>query len=429
MERKAMQALSSWKVSRRRKPLILRGARQTGKTWLMREFGRTQFAKTAYISFDNNPVMSAVFNEDFNISRILMAIGIETGQKVTAGDTLVVLDEIQECPKAITALKYFCEQAPGFHVVAAGSLLGVALHRGVSFPVGKVDSLDIYPMTFREFLRALGKDELAEVITTLDEQLLRSFRPLFADLLKKYCFVGGMPEAVACFAQESDLHEVRQIQNGIVTMYEQDFGKHTPVEMILRLRMAWNSIPVQLARENKKFMYGAVKQGSRAKEFELALAWLADCGLVHRVSRVSKPAIPLKAYSDLGAFKLFLSDVGLLGALSGIEARTILEGNRLFTEFKGAMAEQYVLQQIVSDTEYIPYYYVNPSTQTEIDFIIQKDDGVVPIEVKAGENLTGKSLKAFCQKFSPDMAVRTSMADYIRQDWLTSLPLWAIAAL
>lgn len=429
MERTAMKSLVRWKERKNRKPLIIKGARQVGKTWLMKAFGKRCFKYTAYVNFDNNERMKSVFESNYDIERILMAINIETGVKIVPKETLIIFDEIQEAPKAIAALKYFCEEASEYPLVAAGSLLGVAIHKGVSFPVGKVDTLQLNPFSFREFLMAVGEEGLAKLIEEKDYHMMLSFREKYIDWLKKYYYIGGMPEVVASFVEEKDFHEVRYLQKQIIEMYENDFSKHTTEIELPRIRMVWNSIPMQLAKENKKFLFGKIKEGARAKEFEIAIEWLQDCGLITKVYKVNKPAMPLKAYMEFSTFKLFLVDVGLLGAMSDLDARTILEGNSIFTEFKGALTEQYVLQQLIADTEYIPYYYTETKSEGEIDFIIQKGMDIVPVEVKAEENLRAKSLKVYCEKFKPKEAIRTSMSDYRQQEWMTNIPLWAIAGL
>lgn len=426
MKRFAMEKLISWKQKENRKPLILKGARQVGKTWLMKEFGRQHFEKCAYVNLDNNQRMRDVFEGDYDIDRILMAVSIETGVTVTPGDTLLILDEIQEAPRAIASLKYFCENAPEYAVIAAGSLLGVAIHEGVSFPVGKVDILEVHALNFREFLEAMGEVQLAELISRKDYPMMTIFKDKYITWLKNYYYIGGMPEVVQRFVNRRDYREVRAIQNTIIQLYEADFSKHTTDKELPRIRMVWNSIPMQLAKENKKFFFGQIREGARGKDFEIAIEWLLDCGLIKKVYRVNKPAMPLKAYMDFSAFKLFLLDIGLLGALSELDAGTILEGSRIFVEFKGALTEQYVLQQLVSDTDYTPYYYAPTKSTYEIDFMVQKGKEVVPVEVKAETNLRAKSLKTYCEKYHPEYAVRTSMADYEEQGELTNLPLYAV---
>ena len=432
MERYAMQKLVQWKQRKNRKPLILKGARQVGKTWLMQEFGKQYFKNTAYVNFDRNDHMADVFEQDYNVERILMAINIETGVKIVPGETLIIFDEIQENPRAIASLKYFCEDAPEYAIIAAGSLLGVAIHKGVSFPVGKVDTLELHPLCFREFLSAVGEEGLVSLLDnkeTIASEI--TYNPVFQDKyivwLKKYYFIGGMPEVVATFIDNKDFSEVRYLQKRIIELYEDDFSKHTTENELPRIRMVWNSIPMQLAKENKKFFFGKIKEGARAKDFELAIEWLQDCGLIKKVYNVSKPAMPLKAYIEFSAFKLYLLDVGLLGAMSELDAKSILQGNTIFTEFKGAMTEQYVLQQLVSDTEYTPYYFSESKSEGEIDFLVQKGMDVIPIEVKAEENLRAKSLKVFCNKYQPNIAIRTSMSNYREQEWMTNIPLWVIS--
>jgi predicted AAA+ superfamily ATPase len=429
MERQAMQYLNNWKDKRNRKPIIIKGARQVGKTWLMKEFGKSNFKQTAYVNFESSNVLKNLFVENFDTKRIISAIGIETGLQINARDTLIILDEIQEAEGGITALKYFYENAPEYYIVAAGSLLGISLHKHTSFPVGKVDFIDLYPLNFEEFLLARGEQQLLTLISTKDWGLVKQFKLKYINLLRLYYYVGGMPEAVSYFSETEDYHEVRQIQNRILSSYEQDFSKHAPTEIVPRIRMLWNAIPAQLAKENRKFIYSAVKKGSRAKDFELALSWLSDCGLVHKVNRISKPGIPLKAYEDFNAFKLFTLDVGLLAAMGNISAKTLLNGNVIFEEFKGALTEQYVLQQLKTMAEMVIYYWSSERSSGEIDFILQHEGNIFPVEVKAEENLQAKSLKAFYQKYPNTIAVRTSMSDYRKEDWLTNIPLYSIFAL
>lgn len=426
MERFAMKKLLRWKEKKNRKPMLLKGARQVGKTWLMKEFGRRYFKHTAYVNFDNNKYMKDVFDNDYDIERILLAVNIASGTKIVPGETLIIFDEIQENPKAIASLKYFCEDAPEYAVIAAGSLLGVAIHEGVPFPVGKVDTLELNPLSFREFLYAVEEDGLGNLLEVQNEDLLKSYREKYIDWLKKYYYIGGMPEVVATFVENKDFTEVRYLQKKIIEMYEDDFSKHTTGSELPRIRMVWNSIPMQLAKENKKFFFGKIKEGARSKDFEIAIEWLQDCGMIKKVYNLSKPYVPLKAYVEFSAFKLYLLDVGLLGALSELDARTILEGNVIFTEFKGALTEQYVLQQLITDTEYTPYYYSKSKAESEIDFVIQKENHIVPIEVKAEENLRAKSLRVYCDKYKPEIAIRTSMSDYREQEWMVNVPLYLL---
>lgn len=426
MYRMAMENLLAWKQSRRRKPLIIEGARQVGKTWLMKEFGRQAYGDTVYINFDSNARMAELFASDLDTKRLVLGLELYAGRKIDPENALLIFDEVQEVPRALAALKYFCEDAPQYHIVCAGSLLGIALHRGTSFPVGKVDFLKLYPLTFQEFLMAIGKKQFSELLDQQDFSMITSFRETYADALKQYYFVGGMPEAVESFAENQDFNEVRQIQKRILAAYEQDFSKHAPNEVVPRLRMLWNSIPAQLAKENKKFIYGLVREGARAKDYETALLWLSDCGLVHRVSRVNAPGIPLRAYEDMKAFKLFVLDVGLLGCMTGLHQRTLLDGNALFAEFKGALTEQYVCQQLKTLADLELCYYTNGRGSCEVDFVVDTGGRVMPLEVKAETNLRAKSLKTYREKFSPELAIRTSMADYRKEDGLVNLPLYAI---
>lgn len=427
MKRNQLAYLQQWKKASSRKPLIIRGARQVGKTWLMKAFGNQEYERTAYVNLESNPALRSVFASDFDINRILTAIRIETGETVEPGKTLLILDEIQEAPAALTSLKYFNENAPEYHIVAAGSLLGVALNAGTSFPVGKVDFMDLYPLSFSEFLEAVNEQGLADLLKSHDWGLVTSYAGRYIDWLKKYYYVGGMPEAVAAFAKNADFQEVRAIQKRILVAYEQDFSKHAPSGIVPRIRMLWNSIPAQLAKENRKFIYGLLRQGARAKDYELAMSWLIDCGLIHKVNNVSKPAIPLKAYEDFQAFKLFLVDVGLLAAMTDLDVKTLLVGNNIFEEFKGALTEQYVLQQLLTGQEVGIYYWSPENARSEIDFLIQLAGQVIPVEVKATENLQAKSLKVYYEKYNPSTVIRTSMSPYRKEAWLTNLPLYAIA--
>ena len=426
MYRIAIEKLYKWKNSKRRKPLIIEGARQVGKTWLMKEFGKQAYADTVYINFDSNSRMADLFSADLDTDRLIMGLELYAGRKINPENTLLIFDEVQEVPRALASLKYFYENAPQYHIVCAGSLLGIALHQGTSFPVGKVDFLKLYPLSFSEFLMATGNERFAELLKNQDYEMITSFKQTYIDALKHYYFVGGMPEAVQSFAESKDFNEVRAIQKRILAAYEQDFSKHAPNEIVPKIRMLWNSIPSQLARENKKFIYGLVREGGRAREYETAIMWLSDCGLVHKVSRVNAAGIPLKAYEDLKAFKLFIVDVGLLGCMTGLRQRTLLDGDDLFVEFKGALTEQYVCQQLKTIEDLGVYYYTNDRGSCEIDFVVDTGEQIVPIEVKAETNLRAKSLKTYRERFGPELSIRTSMADYKKADWLLNLPLYAI---
>lgn len=424
MYRYAIENLYKWKEKKNRKPLVIQGARQVGKTWLMKEFGEKAYKNTVYINFDSNSSMKDLFETDFDIERLIMGIEIYSGTKIDYKNTLIIFDEIQEVPKAISSLKYFYENAPQYHIICAGSLLGVALHKGTSFPVGKIDFLKLYPLTFKEFLLATGNENFLKLIEKNDYSMIKVFREKFVETLKHYYFVGGMPECVSDFSQNKDFNEVRNIQKRILLAYEQDFSKHAPHEIVPRLRMLWNSIPSQLSRENKKFIYGIVREGARSKEYEMALMWLIDCGLVHKISRVTTPKLPLKAYEDLKAFKLFMLDTGLLTCMTGLNQSTLIDGNKLFTEFKGALTEQYVLQQFVTIDNLNIYYYTNSRGSCEIDFLIDNGENIIPVEVKAELNLKAKSLKVYKEKYAPEISVRISMNDYNEEEWLLNLPLY-----
>lgn len=426
MYRIAIEKLYKWKNSKRRKPLIIKGARQVGKTWLMKEFGKQAYADTVYINFDSNSGMAGLFAADLDTDRLILGLELYAGHKINPDDTLLIFDEIQEVPRALASLKYFYENAPQYHIVCAGSLLGIALHQGTSFPVGKVDFIKLYPLSFREFLMATGGERFAELLKKQDYEMITGFKQTYIDALKYYYFVGGMPEAVQSFAENKDFSEVRAIQQRILAAYEQDFSKHAPNEIVPKIRMLWNSIPSQLARENKKFLYGLVREGGRAREYETAIMWLSDCGLVHKISRVNTAGVPLKAYEDLKAFKLFVVDVGLLGCMAGLHPRTLLYGDDLFAEFKGALTEQYVCEQLKTIEDLGIYYYANDRGSCEIDFVVDTGEHIVPIEVKAETNLRAKSLKTYRERFGPELSVRTSMADYRKEDWLLNLPLYAI---
>ncbi|MDR2131425.1 MAG: ATP-binding protein [Odoribacteraceae bacterium] len=426
MYRDAIIPLNNWKKDKFRKPLILRGARQVGKTWLLQEFGRASYAKFVYVNFEETLALRNIFTTDFDIERIITVLQIHSGVTITAGDTLIVLDEIQSAERGITSLKYFCERMPQYHIIAAGSLLGMGLHGPVSFPVGKVDFIDLRPLSFHEFLLSLNEPGLVKALKAKDWSVISLFKEKLKAYLRYYFYVGGMPEVVEAFAQTRDWQLVRRIQNRILHSYEGDFSKHVPNETVPRVRMVWQSIPSQLAKENKKFVYGAIKEGARAKDFELAIQWLVDCGLVLKSHRVSKPGMPLAAYQDLSAFKLFLHDIGLLGAMAGLNARTIIEGDEIFTEFKGALTEQYVMQQLRLESERVIAYWTNERSTSEVDFVIQDEGDVIPIEVKAGESLKARSFKLFCEKYKPVKAIRTSLSDYHEESWMTNVPLYGI---
>lgn len=422
MERTAIQELINWKRKKNHKPLIICGARQVGKTWIMKEFARREYKNSVYINFEKDIKFKNLFT-DYNIERIIDSISLSTGINIDS-DTLLIFDEIQEVDRGLTALKYFYEDAPQYDIVVAGSLLGVAMHSQQSFPVGKVDFMYLYPLSFNEFLVAMGESKIVETISQKKWQVLDFVSEKLSRLLKLYFYIGGMPEAVSNYIENKDLQNVRDIQHAILDAYERDFSKHAPNDQVPRIRLVWNSIIGQLSKENKKFIYGFVKEGSRAKDFELAIEWLKDAGLIYRINRTKSGLMPLSAYEDFSAFKLFLLDIGLLTAMGKVSAQTILDGDELFNCFKGALTEQYVLQQLASIRECDIYYWSADNSQGELDFLVQHDGKIIPIEVKASENLKSKSLSVFTQKYSL-FGRRFSMSGYREQDWMENIPLWA----
>lgn len=425
MERSIYSSLKKWKESPTRKPLILQGARQVGKTYILKEFGAREYSEVVYINCDDNNDMQNMF-VDYDVDRIIRSMSAISGVSIKPSTTLLILDEIQEVERGLASLKYFCEKAPEYHVAVAGSLLGITLHEGTSFPVGKVDMLYMYPMDFEEFLLAMGKEQLVELLRNNSWAALTPLRGMLTELLRQYYFVGGMPEAVKTYVERGDIWEVRSIHSKIIDAYRNDMSKHVPKQQVQRINMVWNSIPSQLARDNKKFIYGALRKGARANDFEIAIQWLVDSGLVHKVHRISKPVVPLKFYEDMASFKLFLLDCGLLGALSETPPEQILIGDNVFEEYKGAFTENYVLQQLKSLPRTFVYYYSNDNSTLEIDFVVQHDTHIIPIEVKAEENLRAKSLRQFVTANPGLHGVRFSMSDYREQDWLTNVPLWAV---
>lgn len=425
MERSIYSSLKKWKESPTRKPLILQGARQVGKTYILKEFGAREYSEVVYINCDDNNDMQNMF-VDYDVDRIIRSLSAISGVSIKPSTTLLILDEIQEVERGLASLKYFCEKAPEYHVAVAGSLLGITMHEGTSFPVGKVDMLYMYPMDFEEFLLAMGKEQLVELLRNNSWAALTPLRGMLTELLRQYYFVGGMPEAVKTYVERGDIWEVRSIHSKIIDAYRNDMSKHVPKQQVQRINMVWNSIPSQLARDNKKFIYGALRKGARANDFEIAIQWLVDSGLVHKVHRISKPVVPLKFYEDMASFKLFLLDCGLLGALSETPPEQILIGDNVFEEYKGAFTENYVLQQLKSLPRTFVYYYCNDNSTLEIDFVVQHEAHVIPIEVKAEENLRAKSLRQFVTDNSGLHGVRFSMSDYREQDWLTNVPLWAV---
>ncbi len=429
MKRIAYSGLLEWKNKKTRKPLLIKGARQVGKTWLMKELGKNEYESVAYINFEKITQLANLFEQDFDIPRILRSIQLVTGIIPKPGETLIIFDEIQSVKRGLLSLKYFFEDAPEYHVIAAGSLLGLSIHKDDSFPVGKVDFLELYPLSYEEYVLAMGKENLLDALHRQEWELIKAFRSNYIELLKQYYFIGGMPEVVKSFIQNNDYNEVREIQNSILESYDNDFSKHPPLDVVPRIKMVWNAIPSQLAKENRKFVYGAVKNGGRAKEFELAIMWLEDAGLIHKINRVSNASLPLGGFVDIGAFKLFIVDIGLLGAKSGLDAKTLIEGNHIFGQYKGALTEQYVLQQLICSGGIETYYWSSEQGIAEIDFLIQTKGRVIPVEVKAEENLKAKSLKSFRDKFHPDLSIRTSMSDFRKEETMTNLPLYGISVI
>lgn len=424
MYREAIQDLVKWKESKRHMPLIIRGARQVGKTWLMKEFGRQEYEKVAYVSFDNNSRLDILFQGEMDVKKLIDGLNIEVGFNINPRNTLIIFDEIQQNPFALTSLKYFNENAPEYDIIVAGSLLGVAHHKGTGFPVGKVEYLNLHPLSFREFLLALEETQLLKIIDENNFEMQRVFKRDLVDLLRKYCYIGGMPKVVASFIEKRDYNLVRKFQKNILMDYEEDFSKHIMPEQVERVRLLWNAIPSQLVKENKKCVYGKIKPGARSKDFEIALNWLIDSGLVHKISRASEPKMPLKAYEDASSYKLFLLDVGLLAAMTDLDIQSLLEEDRLFSDYNGALTEQYVLQSIMNLNRLPIFYWA--SNRAELDFIIQVRNRVIPIEVKATINLQAKSLKVFRQKYAPEISIRTSLADFEENQGLFNIPLFDI---
>ena len=426
MERKAYSQLLAWKNNPHHKPLILNGARQVGKTWLLKHFGEKEYKNVAYVNCDRSPQMEMILREGFDMSRIIRNISAMTNVDIRPHETLIILDEIQSIPKGLSSLKYFCEDAPDYDVAVAGSLMGLQLHRGESFPVGKVDMLKLYPMTFGEFLLAKGEKVKKEALDNKEYETMSAVSPLYVELLRQYYFTGGMPAAVSAFIEGQPLHTVRQIQKDILNDYIRDFSKHAPGNEVPRINLVWNSIPSQLGKENRKFIYGMLKKGARAKEFELAIQWLVDCGLVYKIPRTAKVAMPVRFYEDFSAFKLYLLDVGLFGAMVNAPASEILIGSNIFSEYKGTFTELYVLQQMVTVRDLDIYYYSTDDSRTEIDFIVQHEGRVTPVEVKAEENLRAKSLRQVVTNNPSLHGLRFSMSDYRQEDWLDNVPLYGV---
>jgi predicted AAA+ superfamily ATPase len=423
MYRSVVNQLIEWKESDERKPLIVLGARQVGKTYSLLDFGKQHYKYVAYINCDENEQAKNLFVQDYNMERVLFAIAAIAGVPVVPGDTLIILDEIQELQKGLASLKYFCENAPEYHVCVAGSLLGITLRHGESFPVGKVDMIRMFPMSFTEFLIARGRNLMAEQLQKKNWYMLTGLHLTLVQMLREYYLVGGMPEVVKTYLKTNDPNSVRKVQNKILIAYRNDIAKHTTDEESKRIGIVWRSMPSQLSKENKKFIYGVAKKGGRAKEFEVAIQWLIDAGLVIRVGRASSPTMPLKVYEDLSAFKLYLLDVGLLGAMAEVDPATLILPNDM-KEGKGMFTENFVCTHLAASIEQSIFYYSKDNSPMEIDFMIQHGTNIVPIEVKSEENLKSKSLSVFLQQHENMRGVRFSMSPYREQERMTNVPLY-----
>ena len=426
MYRKKIENLIEWKNKKNKKPLIIKGARQVGKTWLIKEFGKKYYDNYAYINFDNNERMKTLFSGDFNIDRIIQGLKIETGVNIEKENTLVIFDEIQEVPSALSSLKYFYENEPEYNIISAGSLLGIALHTGTSFPVGKVEFMTLSPLNFNEYLLAIGEENLNKIIEDNNIELIKVFKDKIINYLKEYLYIGGLPEVVNSYVSNKDYNEVKEIQKRLLDSYENDFSKHAPVNIITRIREVWNNIPSQLGKENKKFIYGLIKKGARAREYETAINWLIDAGLIYKIHRVNDYKKPLKAYQDLNAFKLYIFDTGLLSAMINLNIKTLIEKDEIFTEFKGSLTEEYVLEELKSSLDTEIFYWSNIDGIAEIDYMIEIDNNIIPIEVKSGENLQAKSLKSFIKKYNSPLNIRTSLREYKKEENIINIPLYMI---
>lgn len=429
MYRKKIEELIKWKNKKTKKPLIIKGARQVGKTWLIKEFGKNYYENYAYINFDNNERMKTLFSGDFDIDRIIQGLKIETNTNIEKEKTLIIFDEVQEVPTALSSLKYFYENAPEYNIIAAGSLLGIALHEGTSFPVGKVEFMSLTPLNFNEYLLAIGEENLNQLILEQDFKLLEIFKDKIINYLKEYMYIGGLPEVVSTYITNKDFAEVREIQKRLLESYENDFSKHAPNNIVTRIRDVWNNIPSQLGKENKKFIYGLIKEGARAREYEIAINWLVDTGLIYKVNRINDYKKPLKAYQDLNAFKLYIFDIGLLTAMTDLNIKTLIEKDEIFTEFKGSLTEEYVLEELKSSLDISVFYWSNSEGSSEIDYIIELENNIIPIEAKAGVNLQAKSLKTFIKKYNSLVNIRTSLREYKKEENIINIPLYMIGSL
>lgn len=425
--RKIFADLLDWKKNLNKKPLIIQGARQVGKTWIMQEFAQKEYKNYLYVNFERDKDVANIFENNLDPKFIIENLEIKYDKKIIEQDTLIIFDEIQECPNALTSLKYFCEETK-YNIVCAGSFLGIALHKNTSFPVGKVEFLSLHPLDFKEFLIANDKEKLANILDKQDFNQIKIFKNEFENYLKLYFYIGGMPEVVQEYINNKNLLTVRKIQERIVESYVNDFSKHVEKNVFTKMLDLWRSIPSQLSKENRKFIYKNIKEGARSKDYEIAMQWLNDCGLIHKVERISKPNFPINSYIDNSNFKLFLVDIGLLSCLSSLDSKIIIEGSDIFNEFKGSLTEQFVLQELKASDKLLINYWTNKNGNAELDFIIQKNRYIIPIEVKATVNLQAKSLKVYNELFKPELSIRTSLADYKKTDNLYDIPLYTISS-
>lgn len=425
MKRTIYAKLIEWKTRENKKPLVIKGARQIGKTWIVKEFGKNEYKEFVYVNCDSNERVRELFEHDFNINRIIRGLSALSGKSIQKRQTLIFFDEVQEIPRIVQSLKYFYENEPEYHVIVAGSLLGIHEHSNISFPVGKIETLNMYPLSFQEFILSVAGKEMYKLLSFADMTELDGLHSTFVEYLRQYYFTGGMPEVVQSFIDGKMPKEIRKLQKQILSDYADDISKHAPSEDLVRIDQVLNSIPSQLAKENRKFVYANIQKGARAREFEKAIQWLCNCGIVVKINRITKGTVPLKFYEDFSAFKLFFFDCGLLGAMMDAPISQILIGNSIFEEYKGAFTENYVLQQLIAHKEQPIYYFSADDSKQELDFMYQDDIRIVPVEVKAEENLRAKSLRQFCKEHKGVKGVRISMSPFREQDWMINIPLYA----
>jgi len=430
MKRILMQNLISWKNDKYRKPLILKGVRQCGKTYLLKEFARTEYQDLAYYNFEGNPALADLFEQDLDPNRIIVELGLLLGKKINPATSLIIFDEVQFCPKALTFLKYLQEQAPQYHLACAGSLLGIALSNPSSFPVGKVDILTLRPLNFHEYLLAHQEDDLVDYLKNyhFEQPLAKVFTEKLTALVRTYFVNGGMPEVVSRWVETKNLELIEKLQDAIINAYELDFAKYAPLKDYPKLSLIWQSIPVQLARDNSKFIYGHAKPGARAKDLEDAMNWLIGAGIAYKICKIEKPALPLSAYADPGYFKLYLADTGLLRRMSKLPASAIFEQTPSYVEFKGALTENFVLTELISTSDETPYYWRSGNT-AEVDFVIQQNEKIVPVEVKSATNVRARSLAEYQKKYKPELAIKVSLRPLHKVENLLHLPLYLLFTL